>query len=239
MSVEKKSPQIVAFDGLHRSGKGTQAALLHEANTAAGAESIIVRGDGTRDGLGLTEGDPYCPEWQKRGREMKSGNSNSVEDWNASSLLLMTELQEHVRESEKDMIIVDRSVLSRAALLLHRGVFYASDDISVHDLYPDNLTLDVDDRIDLDRTLPSVVFNLRATSPKVLLDRLDRDDPKYQFRSRNIKGGFSAAQSSVDLLPSGLQERVVDIDCSEDESAIHSKVVERLGKIGLGSWLSN
>ena len=74
-----------------------------------------MRGDGTRDGLGLTEGDPYCPEWQKRSREMKSGNSNSVEDWNASSLLSMTELQNHIRENEKDMIIVDRSILSRAA----------------------------------------------------------------------------------------------------------------------------
>ena len=65
---------------------------------------------------------------------MKSGNSNSVEDWNASSLLLMTELQNHIRENKKDMIIVDRSILSRAAFLLHRGVFDTSDDVSIQDL---------------------------------------------------------------------------------------------------------
>lgn len=47
MSVERPTPQVVAFDGLHRSGKGTQATLLHEANIASGARSIIVRGDGT------------------------------------------------------------------------------------------------------------------------------------------------------------------------------------------------
>lgn len=29
MSVERPTPQVVAFDGLHRSGKGTQAFLLH------------------------------------------------------------------------------------------------------------------------------------------------------------------------------------------------------------------
>lgn len=237
MSVERKPPQIVAFDGLHRSGKGTQAALLHEANMEAGAKSIIVRGDGTRDGLGLTEGDPYCSEWQKRGREMKSGNSNSVEDWNVSSLLLMTELQEHVRENEKDMIIVDRSLLSRAAFLLHRGVFYPSDEITIEDLYPENSILDADCRVDFDKTIPDLVFNLRAAKPKVLLERLDKDDPKYQFRSRNIKGGFSAAQSAVDLLPSNMRERVVNLDCSEDEKAIHGRVLASLGKSGLGLWL--
>jgi acyl-CoA synthetase (AMP-forming)/AMP-acid ligase II len=110
--------------------------LLHEANIAAGVRSIIVRGDGTRDGLGLTEGDPYCPEWQKRGREMKSGNSNSVEDWNASSLLLMTELQNHIRENEKDMIIVSgfkvfpnevEAVLATHPKILEAGVIGVED----------------------------------------------------------------------------------------------------------------
>ena len=237
MSVERPTPQVVAFDGLHRSGKGTQATLLHEANIASGVKSIIVRGDGTRDGLGLTEGDPYCPEWQKRSREMKSGNSNSVEDWNASSLLLMTELQNHIRENEKDMIIVDRSILSRAAFLLHRGVFDTSDEVSIHDLYPGNSSLDSDIRVDFKKTLPNILFNLSPKNPKVLLDRLDKDDPKYQFRSRNIKGGFNAAQSAVDLLPKSLQEIVVDIDCSEDERVIRNRVVRSLGRVGLGSWL--
>ena len=89
----------------------------------------------------------------------------------------------------------------------------------------------------LKKTLPSILFNLSPKNPKVLLDRLDKDDPKYQFRSRNIKGGFNAAQSAVDLLPKNLQEIVVDIDCSEDERVIHNRVVRSLGRVGLGSWL--
>lgn len=38
MSVERPTPQVVAFDGLHRSGKGTQATLLHEANISSRSE---------------------------------------------------------------------------------------------------------------------------------------------------------------------------------------------------------
>ena len=147
MSVERPTPQVVAFDGLHRSGKGTQA------------------------------------------------------------------------------------------FLLHRGVFDTSDDVSIHDLYPGNSSLDSGSRVDFKKTLPSILFNLSPKNPKVLLDRLDKDDPKYQFRSRNIKGGFNAAQSAVDLLPKNLQEIVVDIDCSEDERVIHNRVVRSLGRVGLGSWL--
>lgn len=131
----------------------------------------------------------------------------------------------------------DRSLLSRAAFLLHRGVFYPSDEITIDDLYPENSILDADCRVDFDKTIPDLVFNLRAAKPKVLLERLDKDDPKYQFRSRNIKGGFSAAQSAVDLLPSNMRERVVNLDCSEDEKAIHGRVLASLGKSGLGLWL--
>ena len=89
--------------------------------------------------------------------------------------------------------------------------------------------------MDFKKTLPNILFNLSPKSTKVLLDRLDKDDPKYQFRSRNIKGGFNAAQSAIDLLPKNLQEIVVDIDCSEDERVIHNREVRSLGRVGLGS----
>lgn len=62
MSLEQPKPVFVGLDGLHRAGKGTQAALLRAAISENGGRSIIVRGDGTRDGLGLSEGDPYSNE---------------------------------------------------------------------------------------------------------------------------------------------------------------------------------
>lgn len=237
MFIESLRPQVVAFDGLHRSGKGTQAKLLHEANEEAGVRSRIVRGDGTREGLGLVEGDPYSKEWQELSRQMKSGDKNSVEDWNHSSLKLMKELQDLMRENQEDMIIVDRSILSRVAFLLHRGVIGDSDEVTIDDMYPGNLELDDSARVNLESTLPDVVFNLQSSSVEKLLKRLDAGDPKYEFRARNIKGGFDAAKKSVDILPVNLREKVFTIDCSEDEQTIHRKVVSKLGSLGLGLWL--
>lgn len=236
MFVEHTEPVVVGLDGLHRAGKGVQAALLHSAITDNGGSSIVVRGDGTRDGLGLSTGDPYSNEWQSRSIRVKSPEGNTVEAWNAASYLLMRELSDFRNSGEYDAIIVDRTVLSRAAFLLHRGVVLEGERASLEELYPDNLSTE-HEALNLADTLPDVIFELRAPNPSKLLARLDKDDPKYTFRARNIKGGFNPASIAKHHLPKDIEQRVTVIDAMQECGTIHEEIKSRLGTTALRAFL--
>lgn len=237
MPLERSRATFVGLDGLHRAGKGTQAALLHTAIEKNGGRSIIVRGDGTRDGLGLSEGDPYSDEWQARSRRVKSPEGNTVEAWNAASYVLMRELSEYRHSDNYDAVIVDRTVLSRAAFLLHRGVALEGERLSLDELYPDNLSGE-HSALDIAATLPDTIFELKTPSPSDLLERLDADDPKYTFRARNIKGGFNPASVAKNHLPLEIEQRVSVIDASREIGSVHGAIKQRLAATALGAFLS-
>lgn len=236
MSLEQPKLVVVGLDGLHRAGKGTQAALLHAAISKNGGRSIIVRGDGTRDGLGLSEGDPYSDEWQARGFRVKSPEGNTIDAWNAASYILMRELSEFRQTNKFDVVIVDRTVLSRAAFLLHRGVALEGERLTLEELYPDNLSGE-HDALDLSATLPDIIFELKAATPSDLLERLDNGDPKYTFRARNIKGGFNPASVAKIHLPEEIERRVSVIDASQDIETVHLEIKRSLGSTAIGSLL--
>lgn len=239
MSLESR-PTVVAFDGLHRTGKGTQAEKLYEALLGTGARSVIVRGDGTREGSGLHEGDSYSEEWQARSHRVKSPEGNTVEAWNAASYILARELSAkiHSNTNRYDAIIVDRSLLSRAAFLLHRGIGLKGTRFTLDEMYPDNATMTPENQIDLKGIVPDIIFDLQVESPKVLLSRLDPEDPKYIFRARNIRGGFDAAAIASRHLPEDIEERVETIDASASLEAIHGRVISRLGSTGLAAYFA-
>ena len=236
MSVERPKAVCVGLDGLHRAGKGTQAALLHAAITEHGGRSIIVRGDGTREGLGLSAGDPYSDVWQARSQRVKSPEGNTVEAWNAASYVLMRELGELRKTDEYDAVIVDRTVLSRAAFLLHRGIALEGTRLTLDELYPDNVSGEYE-ALDLAETLPEVIFELRSSSPSDLLERLDNDDPKYTFRARNIKGGFNPASIAKVHLPEEIEQRVTVIDAMQEIETVHNEIKRTLGTTALGPFL--
>lgn len=236
MPLEQPKPVVVGLDGLHRAGKGTQAALLHAAISENRGRSIIVRGDGTRDGLGLSEGDPYSNEWQARSLRVKSPEGNTVEAWNAASYILMKELSEFRNSNEYDAVILDRTVLSRTAFLLHRGVVPEGTRTSLDELYPDNLSGE-HEKLDLATTLPDVIFELKAHTPSELLERLDREDPKYTFRARNIKGGFNPASIAKEHLPEEIERRVIVVDASREIETIHLAIKRSLNSTAISSLL--
>jgi len=233
-------PITIAFDGLHRVGKGTQTRALVEALSKNGMDTLVVRGDGTRDGLGLTQGDPFSLEWQQRNKYIKSEQGGSVDDWNASSLVLLRELSELLydeREKKYDAIIIDRSILSRAAFLLHRGVGMPGKRMTLDELYPSNRSLQIDEQLDLEALVPDVVFDLRAESPVSLLKRLDQDDPKYVFRSRNIKGGFESSLQAKQHVPENVENKVNVLNAGDSPQDVHDKVLACLGASAVGERL--
>jgi thymidylate kinase len=227
MSLEVPSrPQVVGFDGLHRVGKGTQAEMLTRHLLLEGKTSLTVRGDGTREGLGQTPGDPLSPEWQERSRRLKSID-RTVEGWNLASYILMKELDARIHSAEApDYLIIDRGIISRAAFLLHRGVLKRKRRARLDELYPDAA---LDDSFDINNVIPDVIFDMQVDDPDILFDRLDLNDPKYDFRAQNIRGGFdSAAQASL-YLPKNIEKRVEYIDATQPIDVIHAHVLGRLG----------
>lgn len=239
MSRLEKEPTVVAFDGLHRAGKGTQALLLHNTIYVNGGSSVILRGDGTRDGLGLHEGDPYSEEWQSRNHTVKSAPGNTIENWNASSLKLAQELVEKKRErpTKHDALIVDRSVLSRVAFLLHRGEAIEGIRLTLGDMYPRELGI-VANVNDIKESIPDIIFELSVLTPDPLMQRLDSEDPKYTFRARNIRGGFHAATQAKHHLPQFIENRVVTIDATQEVEVIHNCVKKYLSATALARFFN-
>lgn len=239
MSLEHQRPVIVGFDGLHRTGKGTQAEMLHSVITRRGGRSVILRGDGTREGLGLHDGDPYSAEWQARSQSVKSPEGNTVEAWNAAAYLLVRELNEKLdnASNQYDALILDRTLLSRAAFLLHRGIGIKGTRFKLEQMYPDNENMSSTMRIDLEKVTPDVIFDLHAPSPHEMLDRLDPKDPKYTFRSRNIKGGYDAAIIAAQHLPVELEDRVEKLDALQQPNTVHARVISHLATTALSSLL--
>lgn len=231
-------PLVVGFDGLHRAGKGTQAAMLRDAISEGGGSSVILRGDGTREGLGLHEGDPYSEEWQSRGKMVKSSSGNTVENWNAASLLLVKELVAKRRELPQahDALLVDRTILSRAAFLLHRGVILEGERATLDELYP-NSSEAVINGSNIRGGVPDIIFELAVPTPNALLERLETDDPKYTFRARNIRGGFHAAARAKDQLPQDVQDRIITIDATSGVDEVHNLVRQHLASTALARFL--
>ncbi|HEV7951755.1 MAG TPA: hypothetical protein VGO98_00040 [Candidatus Saccharimonadales bacterium] len=240
MSLENKKPLIVGFDGIHRSGKGTQAEMLHNAITTAGGRSVIMRGDGTRDGLGLHDGDPYSAEWQARSKSVKSPEGSTVEAWNAAALVLARELDDRLKSETDpyDALILDRTLVSRAGFLLHRGVGIKGTRFTLDEMYPDNEKLSYTAQISLQDTVPDIIFDLHAPSPRKMLDRLDPEDPKYLFRSRNIKGGYDSAMIAAQHLPVEIETKVVTLDALDHPDRVHYQVISRLATTALSAILS-
>ena len=238
MSIEQPRPRIIAFDGLHRTGKGTQCDMLQRFIADNGGSSLVVRGDGTREGLGVTPGDPYSLEWQSRNSQIKSPTGGTIEAWNASAILLSKELVETVKKNEAghDVIIVDRSLVSRSAFLLHRGVGMKGVRFALDDMYPVN-DASGGQRVDYGYMVPDVLFDLQVDSPAKLLARLDPNDPKFNFRSRNIKGGFDPAMIASAHLPESEEANVVLVDAEKTPEEIHKEVLTRMGYLSISQRL--
>lgn len=231
-------PFVIGLDGLHRIGKGTQASMLQAAINNGGGKSIVLRGDGTRDGLGLSDGDPCSEEWQLRNRQLKSSEGNTIEGWNTSSYLLMQELNEiKTSNTEYDALIIDRTALSRVAFLLHRGVAPEGTRLTVDEMYPDNINAG-NKSLNLAETLPDIIFDLQSATPTDLLARLDDEDPKYAFRARNIRDGFNAATIAKVHLPKEIEQRVVTLDAARDIESMHASIRACLAKTAINNFLS-
>lgn len=220
---------IIGFDGIHRSGKGTQIAKLESDLEQSNRQSITVRGDGTRDGTGESPGDPYDPRWQEWSTYLRS-EASTHDDWHASAYEIIHELHDHAISGDHHLVLADRSLVSRAALMLHSGANPGRKGFTLDDLYPVRERVLEERRVDILRTLPDILFYLEVKDPEVVMSRLDPSDPKYEFRSRNIQITFEDYRNATKVLPREVKDRLCPIDAALEEEMVYQKISYTLGE---------
>jgi thymidylate kinase len=231
MLVENKPVSVVSFEGPHRVGKGQNIKLLSQYLSEKNIPHVVLKGDGSRSGEGQIEGDPESLYWQKLSSELRNSEVPK-EMWNYAAYLLSREFlvwknvymprKLNFSNSHRGLIILDRSILSRT--LIPRELTEPSkwSEEIPNTLYkkPDNWK---GKQIDLESVTPDLVFSLHAPL-NVLLERLDKDDPKYEFRKRNLIDRYNWYIDSVNYIPKELETIIVSVDTNRQPDKVFSNI---------------
>ncbi|KKQ81454.1 MAG: hypothetical protein UT05_C0016G0008 [Parcubacteria group bacterium GW2011_GWF2_38_76] len=219
---------VIAFDGLNRCGKGTQTQMLQRHLEELGILAIIVRGDGSREGGGGSQGDPKSLWWgsfKTRLEGLEKGRQ-WFDQWNQAACLLAREFI-HWKEIrmpvimskvgyEDGALLIDRSLISRIMVLRQADEYNG-----LESLYTIG---GLSQGIDWEDVLPDVLFNFNVPH-QVLLSRLESDDPKYQFRREIIDRCFSLHVSVTKNLPNAINARTINIDGDRVPGNIHTDIL--------------
>lgn len=232
---QKKEVISIAFEGMHRVGKGAHIELLKSRLAESGILAIDIRGDGLRTGKGETAGDPYSEWWLKFNQELqelrKKQDDKDVTEWDKTAYRLARELivwrdrllSRQVKESESlfGVLIMDRSLLSRAAFIKHHLQPSPEKNFSSEDLYPKHVQHRK--KITVDMILPDLIIELVAPK-EVLMARLNSNDPKYKIRKQNIENMYDAYINAKSHLSKEIRERIATIDSSRDQETVFTEI---------------
>jgi thymidylate kinase len=199
----------ITFEGEHRSGKGTQIKLYKEV---VSSNPLVVRGDGSYQG-GLEEilSEEEIAFRNHLNERLYKKIDNSDVLWGiAATACAMT-----VRRPELSArsLLIDRGPLSRASFLLSRG---KSGDELLKAMYP-GFTYEANgrtfrqDAIDVESVDFGRVIYIQVPS-SILLSRVSDDDPKAEFRRRNIRDKEGLFDRAITTLPATIQDSIEVID---------------------------
>lgn len=199
----------ITFEGDHRSGKGTQIALYREKH---GPDIPVVRGDGSYQGglEGIVDDEQLAFRRHLNVRlYTEKDRAETLWDIAATACAATVNLPQFRGSS----LLVDRGPVSRAAFLLSRGITGRE---LIDAMYPE-FTYELDDTRIEQPAIPveSVDFGrivyIRVPTD-VLLSRISSDDPKAEFRRKNIQDKEGLFDAAVDVLPRSVREMVEVID---------------------------
>jgi thymidylate kinase len=220
----------VAFDGPNRSGKGLQIELLSNRLNEEQIPYMVVRGDGSRECNKLIESD--LSEWWKE-VNLHLHNINDLYCWNVAACKLAEELiycknsilPEIIKKSNSDMglLLIDRSILSRAVLVSEYLENFAMDDLYPQQFFESQHNLTVWD------VVPDIIFLLSAPK-KVLISRLNKNDPKYSFRKDIIEKKWNWYGRVLNRFPSTISSKVIPIDATKNPTEINMEIFNTISK---------
>lgn len=227
-----KHPKVVTIglDGPNRVGKGTQCQMLNDWFDSHNLSSLIVRGAGSRTGLGNQPGDPISPWWQEVNQWLRTPQA-TPQDWDITSARLARELivwRDRVlpncakqMDSPIAILIIDRTLISRTMTLRARQATEIA-----NNLYPAK-AFGRRRPITAEMVCPDIIFNLTAPV-SYLLARLSPSDPKYAFRKNLIDSTAAWFFDAADYIPVQLQKRVVHVDGSMPVDTVFQEIKSAL-----------
>lgn len=227
MSSKDKEIPIICFDGNHRVGKGTQIKLLGATLLDIGVTPLILRGDGSRTGLGTSEGDPVSEWWQGFKHKVHDAD-NEYDVWREGARRLMAEAALKIESHNgfgTAIVLLDRGRLSRTQMTIKEGLPVNNDTLyrnDGNDSFSDDVVLSI---------VPDLTVYMQAPT-RVLLNRLSRYDPKYEFRRSNIVGSAETYDLAFDEV-SGNTDSIELVDAADDPLDVARKVRRLIASYGL------
>lgn len=223
----------IALEGLHRSGKGTQIELLKNKLKEVGIPCVSIKGEGYRQGSGVSKEDPESDFWKKISEQLKSGADWDL--WDEASYRLARELivwRERIlsKEITKSLapfgvLLIDRSLISKANLKNLQLKPPPEKIFSNEELYPPESQHHK--KITVDMILPDLIIELFAPK-EILLTRLDASDQDYDFRKNNIENKYKQYIEAKEHLPEEIKNRIVNIDSSGEPDEVYKKILEEI-----------
>jgi thymidylate kinase len=233
--TERVQISTVAFEGPHRVGKGLNITKLSTYLTHKGTPHVVLRGDGTRPGLGESIGDPPSEYWVKTGQLLRNPDTPK-EMWNYASYVLSKELliwknvylPRLIIESStnKGLIILDRSILSRTMIpreLIEPSEWEREVPLSLYKK-PANWK---GKPISIDAVAPDTVISLVAPL-NTLIGRLEKDNSKFEFRKRLLTSRYDWYLNAADYIPQHLKPRVKEFNTDLPPDEVFEKILTNL-----------
>ena len=226
----------IAFEGPHQSGKDVQIELLRNELEKAGVPCLSIRGEGYRQGSGVSPADPESDVWKKISKELNDlKNGSDWDQWDEASYRLARELivwRERIL-SEKiakalapfGVLLIDRSLVSKATLKSLQLKPPPEKIFSNEELYPPELQHRK--KVTVDMVLPDLIIELSAPK-EVLLTRLNASDPNFDFKRDNIENKYEQYTEAKEHLPDEIKNRIVNINSSEKPEEVYKKIIEEV-----------
>lgn len=229
--MTNKKVRSIGFDGLHRCGKGIQILLLKDYLERGNVKVVVVRGDGTRKGLGLSLGDSYSTWWQDHYESFFRENRTPEKKKYLSDLVysrLMREaryaMHKLERNSQEGALLMDRTFVSRWFVKRQQD-----NSISLEDAV---LVVDPDNHRRMEPVIPYRTYIINVQLDE-LLKRVENstDSPeKKQFRLNNLVRYFRDFEKLIEELPNsfyGGEIKIIEGNGSPEN--IHKKILQYEG----------
>lgn len=203
---------VISFDGLNRSGKGTQLNLTRKYLENSMQNVIVVRGDGSREGIDNPEYYDPPSMWWKR---WQSNKKKSIQDWDNAYLVLNKEVEDELanfrHKFDTGFFLMDRCYISRWFVERQRDKKTQFEDVVART-----------------QVFPTKYFILDAPK-EVLLSRQSDDNPKKaKFRKKIIEQWYDLWQDTINRAQDKIGDSMIRLDATKSKYDINKKVLENI-----------
>jgi thymidylate kinase len=229
---------VVAFDGLHRSGKSTQIELLQKDLLSKNIFSFVARGDGTRRGTGSSVFDYPSKWWRKHFNyfQQKHSLNEEIEKMNLKYQKLNREINHFKNNTIPNMmkkrkypigvLILDRCYVSRYFTMRNLlGEVSLEEAIYCHN--PKT-------KKQVEVIIPVLTFVLH-TSKDILLKRIIEsiiDSHDMEFKTNIVQNYYSLFEKIIKELSAKNKIEIINSELTPDEISeyVNKKVEELLNE---------